>query len=411
MKALHFASGFAPVPGGGPTRLAQLLLHTGVEHTLVVPQAPSPYIPRDLPPMPDRERMDNIDIHRVRLPRWPRPWIPLLSRLRQIRRDAHFLASLDPPDCDLVHAHSPWEFAQGGIEYARKHGKPVICEFHRLWFTLPEQRHPLVPALAHRANRAALLRIDKRLARDADLVLTQCRGYYEQLVEVVGVSPEKLVSAPIGVDGERFDPDANAAAGERWREEHGWGDRVVMLYSGYLAPATGTDKLLRALQGLSAETRRKMLVVFMGRGSLREAVAAFAREHPDFVRCEEFVPFEQMPAVYAAADVQLIPLPGGGWAEMGPPIKLLEGMAMRKLVLASDVRGVTDVMTPGHDGVVYHKDNITDLEAKLTQVANDFHDYDDIRRQARETVLRSHSLEHARHLLHDAYKRVLRETT
>lgn len=152
-----------------------------------------------------------------------------------------------------------------------------------------------------------------------------------------------------GVDLTLFRPPP---AGERQaaREQHGLGEAPVALCVGRLARQKGQDDLLRAWESAPDGA----LLVLVGDGPDR---AALERAAPPGVRFagaqSDVAPW------YAAADVVVQP---SRW-EAGASLALREALACGRSVVASDLPGVREVLTPDCGAVVAPEDVASLAEA------------------------------------------------
>lgn len=143
------------------------------------------------------------------------------------------------------------------------------------------------------ASRRLLARADAVVALDGAMAeALRARG--ARRVEVI----------PNWADGEAIRPDR--AAGRRFREEEGLGDRFVVLYSGNLGLAHRFDRVCEAVRELGRETP-EALFLFVGGGprlpEVRESLAGLAN-----VRFLPYQPRRRLGELYSAADLHLITL-------------------------------------------------------------------------------------------------------
>jgi glycosyltransferase involved in cell wall biosynthesis len=126
-----------------------------------------------------------------------------------------------------------------------------------------------------------------------------------------GCSEDKLVFSPYCVDVTPFQYDEAARGRFRaaTRSTLGVrGDKKIIVFSGKLSLRKGPDLLLRAIKQLPAETRDRIVVVFLGSGELQEALQALANQSPAV--SVHFLGFQnqtQLSPYYHAADLLALP--------------------------------------------------------------------------------------------------------
>jgi len=98
------------------------------------------------------------------------------------------------------------------------------------------------------------------------------------------------------------------------------------------------------------------------------------------------VPREQLPAVYARADVVVLTS-----RSEGVPVALMEAMATGALVLAPDITGIPELITDGKTGFLYRHDSMDDFLQKLRFALHSGDSLDRIRQAGRSKVERAFS--------------------
>ncbi|MBJ7328807.1 MAG: glycosyltransferase family 4 protein [Solirubrobacteraceae bacterium] len=177
---------------------------------------------------------------------------------------------------------------------------------------------------------------------------------------VAGEFPARPRSTPLHVihnpiDVQRFDPDRYDRAAAR--AELGLGeDEVVAAVVAQLTPWKGQEDAIRAV-ALLAEQHPELRLLVVGSAKFQTARLdnqAYADElHvlPDRLGIADRVRFlgerRDVPEILRALDVLLVP----SWKEAFGRI-VVEGMAMRLPVVATDVGGPREIVTHGADGLL-----------------------------------------------------------
>lgn len=138
---------------------------------------------------------------------------------------------------------------------------------------------------------------------------------------------------PSGRDGRIFDPGRFDPA--ECRRALGLEHRFVLMFPGTAVPHSGLEDLLTAMDFLGRE--ELTLVVVGGRASGAEYVANRLRHWSRWIIHLPQYPPDRMPAVVAAAHLVVVPHRNMVTSRYNLPMKLLDGMAMGKPILATRV--------------------------------------------------------------------------
>ena len=164
-----------------------------------------------------------------------------------------------------------------------------------------------------------------------------------------GVPPERTGLFPYAVDVEHFRAASRLTAGERAaaRERLGLreGDRAVLAVA-KLNPREAPWDLLRALPFLPADVH----LLLAGDGPARSELASLASGiAPERVHFLGYVPYGELPALYAAADLFVHPVQEERWG-----VSVAEALACDlPVVTSSRVGAAHDLVLAGRNGGVY----------------------------------------------------------
>jgi len=83
-------------------------------------------------------------------------------------------------------------------------------------------------------------------------------------------------------------------------------------------------------------------------------------------------------------------------------------MVMEKIVLGSDVGGITEVVTNNKNGIIFKKENKDELLKKISYIVENIEKMDGIREQARKDIIEKYRYERSRGLLQNVYESVMK---
>jgi phosphatidylinositol alpha-1,6-mannosyltransferase len=173
-----------------------------------------------------------------------------------------------------------------------------------------------------------------------------------ELMSSLGLAGEDRVHVVHpGTDPDRFRPNPTAALSMRRRLKIG--DRSMILTVGRLVPRKGVDMLLAAL-AVVATRHPDIVLVVAGEGPDRERLESEARRLglEDRVLFLGPVPEEELPDLYAAADLFVLPAREDGDEVEGFGIVFCEAAATGLAVVGGDSAGVADAVRHGETGIL-----------------------------------------------------------
>jgi glycosyltransferase involved in cell wall biosynthesis len=224
--------------------------------------------------------------------------------------------------------------------------------------------------LAPRDGRAWKSTVKKilwpRLFRLADQVIVPSSGARDLMVSL-GLPPERVTLTPYSVDNDWW--MEKSAAVDRSAVRAAWGasrSDAVILFCAKLQPWKRPGDLLRAFAEANLSDA---LLVIAGEGPLRAGLEAQAAElgFAKRVRFLGFVNQSQLPAVYTAADLMVLP------SEYEPfAVVVNEAMCCGCPVAASDhVGAARDVVAPVRQEFVFPSGDVDALAALLRDALAD----------------------------------------
>lgn len=252
---------------------------------------------------------------------------------------------------------------------ARELGIPFIYEIRGFWEITRLSKYP-------EFAQAPMFEVEKRLeavvAEHADYIFTLTQGMIDELDSRGVQTQDRITLLPNSCNLERFNPipkDKELAA-----ELSIPLDVPVIGYVGTLVSYEGLDDLAVAcsrLKQLGYEFR--LLIVGnedatgQSKGSIIQQIEQIAEETGfiDWLIMPGRIPFEYVERYYSLIDIA--PFPRKAWpvCEMVPPMKTLEALSMKKAVIVSSNKALTEMIEHDVNGRVYERGNVEDLTSQL----------------------------------------------
>lgn len=290
----------------------------------------------------------------IHLKNLAKPDASLGHRLYTAYRNSRSI-SLSKPDAINIH------FALYGLAAIPHLPKdiPVTCTFHGPWAIESQQEGDSKLGVWLKKQ------MEQRVYNRCDRFIVLSKAFGEILHQEYRIPWDKINIIPGGVDTQRFKGNLSR---QQARENLGWPqDRFIIFTPRRLVHRMGLDKLLNAIAHLKANKHAPWLAI-AGKGPLRETLeqqsAGLGLNH--FVNFLGFLPDEDLPIAYQAADLTIMPsqsLEGFG-------LVLLESLSSGTPVMCTPVGGMPEVINdfspelitaaPSEDAIA------TTLEAILT---------------------------------------------
>lgn len=222
--------------------------------------------------------------------------------------------------------------------------------------------------------------IDRRLAALTDVILANSEGVQSFCVETAGVPAGKVLVVRNGIDLQGFDAAASAPPAELPSSRG-----AVVCCVARMEEQKGHVYLLQAfaeaLRGREAE------LWLVGDGPLREELEALARELGIAERVAFLGRRGDVPAVLARGDLVVLP---SLWE--GLPNAVIEAMAARRAVVATDVDGTPEVAIDGRTALLVPPRDPAALAAGMARLLDDAALRQRLGRAGRERVEREFAL-------------------
>ncbi|MCW2527727.1 MAG: UDP-Glycosyltransferase/glycogen phosphorylase [Pseudonocardiales bacterium] len=258
-------------------------------------------------------------------------------------------ATQKPGWYEVIHSHY-WLSGQVGWLARDRWRVPLVHSAH----TLAKVKNA---ALADGEQPEPLSRIvgEEQVVAEADRLVAPTAAEAEQLIDLYGADPARVVTVPPGVDLKTFAPGSQADARERLGIAK---DVALILFVGRLQPLKAPDVLIRAaaqIKRTRPELAAKLQVAIVGApsgsgsGSYLDGLKALATSLGIHDRVT-FVPpvaRAELADFYRAADLTVVPSYNESFG-----LVALESQACGTPVVATEVGGLTTSVADGVSGAL-----------------------------------------------------------
>lgn len=306
-------------PGGAPTLLLDIVRHTGddedIDYTVC-------FIEGDDSLAADFERCGaRVVDFEADFKFDPRAML----RLAKFYHDERF---------DIVHTHLPYAQSLGRVASLLGDHGTVVSTQHDF-----PGRYRLPTRILEQASRP----IDDAsiaVSKDVEEAFTGESHLYPE-------RPNSWCTIYNGVDVEGFTESVSSADGDSIRTQHDIGSNdPVILSVGRFTPPKAQKDLIRAIVDIR-RTMPDVHLLLLGWGPLRDELQTTAREYGVSDCVTITGPTKNVEPYFAAADIFVLSSTSESFG-----IVLVEAMAAKLPVVATDIRGVREVVVDGETGVL-----------------------------------------------------------
>ena len=315
------------------------------------------------PQMPKSEEINNITYYRSFLPQdafssimLKIPFMRELLIMDILKKDIRKLVKLH--QFDILHAHSPSLCGLAASKIARESGIPFIYEARALW----EDTAVDMQKFTERSVKYKISRyLETKLFKKASAIVVICESLKKEISSRIGTNHIYVV--PNGVNTQEFIP--REKSGELINKYNLKGKTVVG-FIGKFFRYEGLDILLKSIPLILAKNKN-MVFILIGGGVEEANILKMAKELKlnDNVIFPGWVPHQEISDYYSIIDIFVYPRVSKRITELVTPLKPLEAMAMGKMVVASNVGGLKELIKDQKTGFLFSAGDSDDLAKKI----------------------------------------------
>lgn len=279
------------------------------------------------------------------------------TRLRNGRRT--LLELIETEKADILASHFALYAAPVLDKLSGRRGYAFVNHFHGPWAAESVE--------AGAAARAALVKkyIERFVYQRADRVVVLSRAFARVAVEQYRISEDRIRIVPGSVDTERFNMRQTRQEARRYLGLPL--DRPLLLSVRRLVRRMGLYSLIESMREISRAIPDAQLLI-AGTGPLQEslktAVAEFALQGK--VHLLGFVPDEQLPLLYRAADLNVVP----SQALEGFGLVAVEALAAGTPSVVTPVGGLPEIITGLSPSLVFSSAASTAIAPRIVELLN-----------------------------------------
>jgi glycosyltransferase involved in cell wall biosynthesis len=188
----------------------------------------------------------------------------------------------------------------------------------------------------------------------------------EEICRKYNLNPDLIGVWSSGVSPTLFNPETWIPYGLEIRARLGLVSRFVVFYHGVLSPNRGLVETIEAIKLLRNE-HPEVVLFLLGSGPLTPVLKELVEKDKlnSNVIIHDQVDYEDVPKYISMSDVGIIPLPDLHYWRSQSPLKLLEYLAMEKVVINSDIPAHRDIIGEETCGIYIPLINSADIAKSI----------------------------------------------
>ena len=140
----------------------------------------------------------------------------------------------------------------------------------------------------------------------------------------------------------------------------------VFAYIGTISPIEGLDLLVEAFIDLHAKGLPNKLVIY-GNGIMLSKLKSLIKGD-DLIEYAGVFKQDQIAEVYSKVDIIINPRKKSFLSDSVTPLKPLEAMGFEKLIMASNVGGMREIIMDGKTGILFQSDSVEAIKSAINNV-------------------------------------------
>jgi len=256
------------------------------------------------------------------------------------------------------------EFTEGGDFWSCfQKNFPIVSHLHCSDYTALKQFGKPIPITVHIKRvleHIFIRRSSKVIAPSLEMISIVEKEMNHK------INKKQMIPLPLDPQIEQFNMKKNKQ------------DKLVAIFAARNDPMKGGEILLKAIKGMNEELSNQILFKFFG------FFSDFKLENVQF---NDFVNRDILRMEINDADILVVP----SYFDNSPNI-IYEAMAMGKVVIASKVGGIPELIEDGRTGILFEKGNHENLRKIITRLVHNSYLLNDIAKNAKESIHERSSL-------------------
>lgn len=268
---------------------------------------------------------------------------------------------------DIIHAHTTHQIAKFAIEIAKKRNIPFIYEVRgfiekNLLINVKNSNRKEFKLLAYKYKK--IKDIETKLMNNSDIIITLSEPMKQEIVKR-NIDEKKIKVIPNCTDTNLFQP---IVKNETLINRYNLTGQNIIGYIGRINKYEGIEVLFKAIPFIIKKYENiKVLII----GGISLQYFKYLKSLINKLKISKYIiflgliPHNEINQYYSIIDIIVLPRINSDLNRIVTPLKPIEAMAFKKLVIASDLPALRSTIIPKKTGDLFIPEDPLDLASKI----------------------------------------------
>lgn len=242
--------------------------------------------------------------------------------------------------------------------------------------------------------------MEKKLIEQSDLVIAISESLKNYIISETNINSNIFV-VPNAVESNKFIP---LKKNNLIQKKYDLQDKIVLGYLGQIRKLEGLHYLINSMTDL-ANRHNNIKLLIIGEGPdldhLKELV--IKRKLSKYISFLGNIPHDEIIQYYSVIDIIILPRVNNKVNNLVTPLKPLEAMSCGKVVIASNLKALKELITDGETGLLFKAGDVSDLVNKCSRVIENDILRTRLSQESRKWVIRHRDWKKISNLYSDIY--------
>ena len=268
---------------------------------------------------------------------------------------------------DIIHQHTHYDVGQCSVKLAKKYKIPFIYEVRgfieeSILANSKIQKSYDPRLLSYRYSK--IKGKETEIMRNSDLVITLSEPMKQELIKR-NIDKNKIKIISNGVDTGLLKP---VKVNVKLKEKLNLNEKFIIGFIGDMRWLEGLDILIKALPFILKETQNIGIVLI---GNVEKEYLKYLKRLSNELKVSKYIsflgviPHDEIKEYYSIIDIIVLHRLNFKLSRLVTPLKQLEAMAFKTIVIASDLPALRDTIKPKETGDLFKPENPKELASKI----------------------------------------------